>query len=144
MLTAFLGIRSRNESEEGLSKSAETWGQTRDHTAGDASHPTLLGSSGRVQNRWTSGNAVPEKTGNPPVHRGGLWERGLKEMKAELVGGPGELEGPVETAPEPSLSCRVATEENLRLALQLNSSVTMNLLSLSLSSLLAGGDSQGT
>lgn len=58
---------------------------------------------------------------------GDLWEKGLEQMKAELAGDPGELEGPVETGSAPSLSCRGTMEKNPKLALYLASSVTMDL-----------------
>lgn len=50
------------------------------------------------------------KIGNLPVDWGGLWERGLEKTKAELGGGPGELEGPVVRGSGPI----GAAEEQLR------------------------------
>lgn len=34
-----------------------------------------------------------DKAGNLPVDSGGLWEKSLEKMKAELAGDPGELAG---------------------------------------------------
>lgn len=84
------------------------------------------------------------KIGNLPVDWGGLWERGLEKTKAELGGGPGELEGPVVRGSGPSRSCKGATEKKPRLVLQLHSSATVDLLNPSHSFLLVDGDKHST
>lgn len=94
----------------------------------------------------TSRNSVLGKTGNLPVDCGGLWERGPGKMKTELAGGPGHRKAQLRTAgSEPSQNCRGATEKNLRLSLQFDRGVTMNILNfLNHSFLLVDGDNHST